>query len=312
MKREVVRRFAHNPILKKHQIPYPVETVHNAAVVKHDGAYIMLFRSHLRTGRSIIGLARSPDGFYFTADPQPFLIPATHGPFAAYEEFGVEDPRVTRLAGEYVITYSAYSRNGVRIALAKTKDFATVEKVSLITQADHRNVVLFPEKFNGRYARLDRPHSEITPWSIWISYSPDLCYWGESELLMKPEPYHWDEMKIGPGAPPFRTDEGWLSIYHGVFKTMDGAVYRLGVALHDLRDPARLIGVSDSWILQPEDPWETTGYVHNVVFTCGAVPEPDGTVKIYWGGADTVMCVGEADIADLVDLCLHHSRQRHT
>jgi predicted GH43/DUF377 family glycosyl hydrolase len=125
---------------------------------------------------------------------------------------------------------------------------------------------------------------------------------------MRPEPYHWDEMKIGPGAPPIRTDQGWLSIYHGVFQTMAGSVYRLGVALHDLRNPAKIIGVGDSWILQPEDPWEITGYVHNVVFTCGAVPEPDGTVKIYWGGADTVMCVGEANLSDLVSLCLDHPR----
>ena len=117
----------------------------------------MLFRSHLRTGRSIIGLARSADGFRFTADPEPFLTPERDGPFAAYEEFGVEDPRVTRMEGEYLITYSAYSRNGVRIALAKTKDFRQVERVSLITQADYRNVVIFPEKFDGLYARLDRP-----------------------------------------------------------------------------------------------------------------------------------------------------------
>jgi hypothetical protein len=82
----------------------------------------------------------------------------------------------------------------------------------------------------------------------------------------------------------------------------------LGVALHDLKNPAKIVGVSDSWILQPEDPWEITGYVHNVVFTCGAVLESDGTVKIYWGGADTVMCVGEADVSDLVALCLDHSR----
>ena len=308
MKRDIVRRYAHNPILTKGDIPYAVETVHNAAVVKHEDEYIMLFRSHLRTGRSIIGLARSRDGFRFVADPRPFLVPERDGPFAAYEEFGVEDPRVTRLGEDYIITYSAYSRSGVRIALARTKDFTRVEKVSLITQADHRNVVLFPEKFDGLYARLDRPHSEIAPWSIWISYSPDLCFWGKSELVIKPEPYHWDEMKIGPGAPPFRTERGWLSIYHGVFRTMDGAIYRLGVALHDLQNPAKVIGVSDSWILQPEDPWEMTGYVHNVVFTCGAVPEPDGTVKIYWGAADTVMCVGEADVSDLLELCLQCGR----
>jgi len=135
----MIKRYAHNPILTKADIPYPVETVHNAAVVKHANQYIMLFRSHLRTGRSIIGLARSPDGFHFTADPQPFLTPS-----GAYEEFGVEDPRVTFLDGEYLITYSAYSRNGVRIALAKTRDFSSVERFALITEADYRNVVIFP------------------------------------------------------------------------------------------------------------------------------------------------------------------------
>jgi predicted GH43/DUF377 family glycosyl hydrolase len=115
-------------------------------------------------------------------------------------------------------------------------------------------------------------------------------------------------MKIGPGAPPFKTDKGWLHLYHGVFKTMAGAVYRLGASLHNLHDPAEIIGVSDQWILQPEAPWEVNGYVPNVVFTCGAVPEDDGSVKIYWGGADTVMCVGTAHIDDLVQLCLTNSR----
>jgi len=303
MRQEIVKRYAGNPILTRDDIPYAVETVHNAAVVKHGREYIMLFRSHLKTGRSIVGLARSGDGYRFTADPAPFLVPERE-----YEEFGVEDPRVTRIDDEYLITYSAYSRSGVRIAMAKTADFTRVERVAPITQADHRNVVLFPERFGGLYARLDRPHSEITPWSIWISYSPDLRFWGQSELLIKPVTYHWDEMKIGPGAPPFRTDRGWLSIYHGVFQTMAGAVYRLGAALHDLANPAKVLGVADSWILQPEDAWERVGYVPNVVFTCGAVPEPDGTVKIYWGGADTVMCAGEANISEIVDLCLEHPR----
>src|SRR5258708_20682107 len=98
--------------------------------------------------------ARSPDGFHFTADPQPFLIPDRDSPFADYEEFGVEDPRVTRLEGEYIITYSAYSRNGVRIGLANTKDFSQWERVSLITEASSRHVVIFPEKFDGLYSRL--------------------------------------------------------------------------------------------------------------------------------------------------------------
>src|SRR5579872_5408952 len=97
MKADIVRRYSHNPILTKEDIPYAVETVHNAAVVKHEDEYIMLFRSHLRTGRSILGLARSRDGFHFIADPQPFITPAPDGPFAPYEEYGVEDPRVTLL-----------------------------------------------------------------------------------------------------------------------------------------------------------------------------------------------------------------------
>lgn len=305
----LVNRYSNNPILTKNDVPYEVATVHNAGVVKHNGEYIMLFRAHKHNGRSILGLARSRDGYRFTADEKPFMEPATQGEFAEYEAFGVEDPRITFIDGEYLITYSAYSQHGVRIGLAKTKDFQTVERFALITEADYRNVVIFPEKFNGLYARLDRPHSEISSWSVWISYSPDLRYWGDSRLVMKPEPYHWDEMKIGPGAPPVKTEKGWLNIYHGVFPTMDGSVYRLGVALHDLNHPAKILGIGDNWILQPEEPYEITGYVHNVVFTCGAVPEDDGTLKLYWGGADTVMCVGTANIAELVELCLTNSRK---
>ena len=304
----IVKRYPHNPVLTREDVPYPVATVHNAGIVKHNGRYIMLFRSHLHNGRSIIGKAESTDGFSFTVDPEPFLIPATNGVFAEYEANGVEDLRICPVEDEYLLAYSAYSKHGVRIALARTRNFDVVERISLITQADYRNVVIFPKKIDGRYVRLDRPHSEISPWSIWVSYSPDLVHWGDSRVIMKSVPYHWDEMKIGPGAPPFKTSKGWLHIYHGVFQTMAGAVYRLGVALHDLQDPSHIIGVSDQWILQPEDPWEVTGYVPNVVFTCGAVPEEDGTVKIYWGGADSVTCVGTAVIDELVERCLTDSR----
>jgi len=304
----LIKRYQNNPILTKDDVPYPVATVHNAGVIKQGDTYIMIFRSHKRNGRSILGKAESDDGFNFKVDEEPFMVPSNEGDFKEYEEYGIEDPRIIYVEGEYLITYSAYSRNGVRIGLAKTTDFKSVERISLITEADYRNVVIFPEKFNGLYARLDRPHSEISPWSIWISYSPDLKFWGESKLIMKPLQYHWDEMKIGPGAPPIKTPRGWLSIYHGVFPTMDGSVYRLGLVLHDLVDPSVIIAVGDEWILQPEEPYEITGYVHNVVFTCGAVPEEDGTVKIYWGAADTVMCVGTANIEELVDHCLNNRR----
>jgi predicted GH43/DUF377 family glycosyl hydrolase len=270
---------------------------------------MMVFRAHKLNGRSILGIAESEDGFSFEVKNKPFMTPSDEGIFKEYEAYGVEDPRITFIDGEYLITYSAYSVHGVRIGLARTKDFNSVERVSFITESDYRNVVIFPEKFGGNYARLDRPHSEISPWSIWISYSPDLKFWGESKIIMKPLQYHWDEMKIGPGAPPIKTSRGWLSIYHGVFPTMDGSVYRLGVALHDLEDPSEIIAVGDEWILQPEEVYEITGYVHNVVFTCGAVPEDDGSVKIYWGGADKVMCVGTANLEALVDHCINNPRK---
>jgi len=306
--RSLVTRYEGNPILTKHDIPYPVETVHNAGATKCEGRYILLFRSHLRNGRSIIGIARSDDGYDFEVDSKPFMVPPSEGVFSRFEEYGVEDPRICCIDGSYYITYSAYSRFGVRIGLARTHDFRSVERISLISEPDMRNVVIFPETFNGHYARLDRPHSEINSWSIWLSWSPDLVHWGESEPVINPLTYHWDQMKIGPGATPIRTSAGWLNLFHGVFPTMDGSVYRLGVALHDIASPATVLGVADEWILSPEDSWELTGYVHNVVFSCGAVAEDDGTLKIYWGAADTVMCVGTASIADLVQLCREKPR----
>ena len=132
----VVKRYANNPILTRSDVPYAVETVHNAGVVKHEGCTLMLFRSHLRNGRSIIGKATSEDGYSFAVSPEPFLVPATGGIFAEYEEYGVEDLRICHMEGEdYLLTYSAYSRHGVRIVLARTADFSFVERVAMISPA---------------------------------------------------------------------------------------------------------------------------------------------------------------------------------
>ena len=127
----IIKRYKKNPILTKEDVPYPVATVHNAGIVKHNGRYIMLFRSHLHNGRSIIGRADSEDGFSFTVHPEPFLTPAKDTIFADYEEFGVEDLRINPMEGEYLLTYSAYSRHGVRIGLARTKDFENIERIAL-------------------------------------------------------------------------------------------------------------------------------------------------------------------------------------
>jgi len=171
MKKQIVTRYENNPILTKDDVPYPVATVHNAGVVKYNNKYIMLFRSHLMNGRSIIGIAESTDGYKFKVGDKPFLMPSTDSVFGEYEEYGVEDVRISKIDDEFFLTYSAYSRHGVRIGLAKTKDFKTVERISLITQSDLRNVVIFPQKINGQYVRLDRPHSEISKWSMDFLFS---------------------------------------------------------------------------------------------------------------------------------------------
>jgi predicted GH43/DUF377 family glycosyl hydrolase len=104
----IITRYKKNPILTRKDVPYPVATVHNAGIVKHNDQYIMLFRSHLLNGRSIIGRADSEDGFSFEVHPEPFLIPSTDNVFAEYEAFGVEDMRVSRVENAYLLTYSAY------------------------------------------------------------------------------------------------------------------------------------------------------------------------------------------------------------
>jgi len=223
---KLITRFPGNPILTKEDVPYPVSTVHNAAVVKHRDEYLMIFRSHRLNGRSILGIARSRDGYKFKVNSKIFMKP-----YDEYDEYGVEDPRITYIDGEYLITYSAYSQYGVRVGLARTKDFSQVERVAYITEPDLRNVVIFPEKFGEYYVRLDRPHTELTRWSIWISYSKDLIHWGQSKIVLRAPFYRWDAMKLGPGAPPIKTEKGWLNIYHGVFETMAGAVYRARVVM---------------------------------------------------------------------------------
>lgn len=304
----VVKRYIYNPILTKDDVPYQVSSVYNPAIAMYQDKYILIFRSARFNGRSILGKAISTDGLNFHVDEEPFMLPESNGYFGRYESAGIEDPRITKIGDEYFITYSAYSEYGVRIGLAKTVDFKKVERISLITSADHRNIVIFPEKFGSDYVRLDRPHSDIIPWSIWVSYSKDLVHWGRSDILIKPKPYHWDELKVGPGAPPIKTKEGWLSITHGVYMTMSGSVYRLGVALHDLNDPSKIVGISDEWILEPEDDWERVGYVPNVVFCAAALKEGD-FIRLWWGGADSVVCTGIARVEDLVEKCLISSRK---
>ncbi len=301
----LLRRHSKNPILTAGDFPRPVNSVFNAGATKYDGQYLLLNRVEDLSGSSYLWLARSDDGVHFVPDPAPALLPATKAPFQAVENYSLEDPRITHIDDTYLITYVGYSEYGCVTILARTQDFERYERVAVMTLPDDKDVVLFPEKIDGRYAKLDRPMTrQPSVGDIWISFSPDLHYWGDPRPVMKPQPRKWDEFKVGAGAPPIKTPHGWLEIYHGVRETASGLLYRLGAVLLDLEAPWRVVGRASQAILSPAAPEDFMGNVSNVVFTCGAILEDDGELKVYYGAADHVMCLATAPLKDVIDLCL--------
>ncbi len=306
MSKVMLKKYEGNPIITPKDMPFKCETVYNAGAAKLRDEYILLLRCGRTDGRSVFGLARSKDGYNFEIHPEPVFQKAESGMFKNPENKGVEDPRVTKIGDTYYIFYSCFATYGFQIGLAKTKDFINIERVALTTAIDYRNCVLFPEKINGQFVRFERPNfANSGNGGIFISYSPDLIHWGNQQFIMTTDSYDiWQDNKIGPGAPPIKTSRGWLNIYHATTNTMAGQIYRLGCAVHDLEDPRKVIGRCHNFILAPEAIYERTGYVPNVVFTCGAIADDDGTLKVYYGAADTVMCVAEGNIEELVDAAL--------
>ena len=333
-----VARFAGNPILTCHDVnrvwgspALKVATVHNAGIAEFEGRVVMLFRSHLRDGTSLLGLARSDDGIHdWRVDPLPAMLPCREGDLFAEgsdpaslienESGGVEDPRITRIGKRYYVTYSAYHariKNRVRVSLATTTDFVSFVRHGPVLDRDMRNVVIFPEPIGGRFAGLFRPNDSaagdvggaFTEIRFGTTDRIESHRWviGDRPLLKTGGGPSAFADKIGPGAPPLRTRHGWLSIFHGVRTTMDGNPYVLGVALHDLEDPGR-IQASAIPILFPSRSDCAVGeadYVHvpNVVFTCGALRREDGGILIYYGGNDTVMNLAVSHEDVLAELC---------
>ncbi len=297
------KRYAKNPIITRDDIPYPCNTVFNAAAVKFKDEYLLLLRVEDLRGYSHLTQARSKDGYNFKVDSKPWVVPSKDPAFEIYERYGVEDPRITELEGKYFITYTAFGPHGPRVGIGLTEDFEHFERLALITEVDNKDAVLFPEKINGQYVMIDRPSGfGGARGDIWIQFSPDLIHWGSAKVLLAPEP-GWSSNKLGISTPPIKTPEGWLVLYHGVRQTGSGRLYRVGALLLDLEHPEKVIGYTPHFIFGPEESYERTGDVPNVVFPCGAIAEPDGTLKMYYGAADTYIALAEAKIQELVDAC---------
>lgn len=219
-------------------------------------------------------------------------------PHAQYEEYGMEDPRITKLGDRYYITYVAVSRHGAGTALASTTDFLTFQRHGIIFPPENKDVVLFPEQVGGQYVALHRPVNAMpfTGPEMWIARSPDLIHWGCHEPLYRGR-MAWETGRVGAGAPPIRTDRGWLELYHGNLRpTRAGEVgaYCAGAMLLDAENPNRLLQIAPHPVLQPTDQFERVGFVPDVVFPTGIV-QSEGRLLIYYGAAD--QCTGMAELA---------------
>jgi predicted GH43/DUF377 family glycosyl hydrolase len=244
------------------------------------------------TSLSYLRVARSRDARTFRLDAGVLLRPER-----AWEAFGLEDPRITRIGDTCYIQYVGVSRQGICTCLAATRDFRRVERLGIIFGPENKDVAIFPERIEGRYYALHRPTS---PFSLknemWIAESPDLVCWGRHRHCLGLRPGHWDGCRIGAGAPPLRIEQGWLAIYHGADQDER---YCLGAALLDAREPWRVLARSARPILKPEADYECRGFFGRVVFTCGALQEGD-RIRIYYGAADTCMAGAEIPLAEIL------------
>ena len=300
--RELFQRHDRNPIISASDFPHTVNAVFNPGATEFDGQTLLLLRVEDRTGSSSLVVATSDDGITnWRIDPERALPRQLD---LVEEHWGIEDPRITRIGDEYFVVYVGYSTYGPLVLLAKTRDFMTWERCGVLQPADDKDAALFPTTFDGRWALIHRP-VPATPdlgTHVWLSFSPDLHYWGEPRVLLAARRGSaWDANKIGLGPPPLLTKDGWLICYHGVHQTASGSIYRLGLALLDRDDPSKVLARGNEWIFGPQSPYEQSGDVSDVVFPCGWILRDDGdTLHLYYGAADSVVGVAETSLAKLL------------
>ena len=329
----MLTRHPSNPILSHTGVPFPATTVFNAGVAKFEGRYVMLFRNDYgrwgdpRFDGTNLGFAESADGIKWTVRAKPVLDEEIARRALAHlfdKRFGpqeirrVYDPRITIIDGRPHLCFAVDTAHGVLGAIATTDDFETYKFVSL-SGPDNRNMVLFPEKIDGNFVRLERPfpiygRGKPEAFEIWGSRSPDLRYWGDTRLVLGSEEVPFANSKIGPAAPPVRTRAGWLAPIHTVFKDPEKPLkgweaspwtkrYDAGLILLDLKDPTHVIGMMRSPLLTPETSYELDGFRGSVIFPCGFTLEDNGEARLYYGAADTVIAMASAHVDDLIAAC---------
>lgn len=308
------------PILTRKDIPdikgkiKDVTSVFNPGAIKFNDQYLLLLRVQKRSRGTITMVAKSDDGVNFEVENK--IVE-----FKGIEEveetiYHCYDPRITQIDDQYYVMFAMDMEDRCSLGLAQTEDFEKFDFMGIVSSGDVRNGVLFPEKINGKYLRLDRPNKTALdggPTSgstICLSQSEDLLKWEELGEVMSGRFHYWDE-RIGSGPPPVKTKEGWLHLYHGIADHFGAAsIYQAGVTLLDIENPLKLLARSNNNILEPRELFELTGQVPNVVFPSGMIVEEydsngfaklNSKVYIYYGAADTVVGLIESTIRELIN-----------
>ncbi len=301
---DVVWRSSRNPIITRDHVA-EANSIFNSAVVPFGDGYAGVFRVDDTTRRMNIHAGRSRDGVVWELAPEPVTFVAGDERVREIQETFVHayDPRVTWLEDRYYVTW-CNGYHGPTIGVGFTNDFRTFTQLENAFLPFNRNGVLFPRRVGGAYAMLNRPSDNgHTPFGdVFYSESPDLVHWGRHRHVMSPVAWSWESTKIGPGPTPIETAEGWLVLYHGVLTSCNGFVYSMGAALLDLDEPWRVLARGSRYLLAPHELYEQVGDVPNVVFPCAALVDATrDRVTIYYGGADTVVCLAHAHLSELVE-----------
>jgi predicted GH43/DUF377 family glycosyl hydrolase len=314
----VVKKNEHNPILIPERGHYWEEfAAFNLCPVRKGKTVYGLYRAMsapdpMRSPSqiSIVGRAESKDGEHFRRKA-PFIEPAE-----PFDRFGCEDPRVTFFEGVYYTFYTAlseypYGPNGIRVAVALSKDLKKIDERHLVTPFNAKAMALFPERINGKITVIFSAHTDSPPAKTVIAqvdkmaelWSPEFWKkWHEhiDDYVINPRRNEFDHTEVG--APPIKTEHGWLFIYSHIQNYFPGGgnrIFGIEALLLDLNDPKKIIGRTHGPLLVPEESYELSGYVGNIVFPSGAILEKD-ILTIYYGAADTTVCSAEVSLTDLI------------
>lgn len=304
---ELFLRAPQNPLITAAQWPYPINSVFNPGAALVNGETVLVCRIEDRRGLSQLGVARSADGINdWRIDPKPLIADDPSDPTSCW---GVEDARVTRVdeLGGWVISYTGYGPDGPCVKLAVTTDFVTVDPIGSVMPPEDKNASLLPRRVDGTFVLLHRPYSgRAGRADVWLSRSEDLRAWHAPEPVMAARAgAWWDSVRIGMGPAPIETPHGWFGIYHGVKQMVNCYIYRMGMVMLDLENPAKVTHRYDNWVLGPSADYEVVGDVSNVIFPCGAVHLPDtDELRVYYGAADTCVAMASARFSRLVERLL--------